>query len=174
MNAKPDWNAIYRILSHVVRQSGWRVHNTVTPMDSYGDIDVYKKVIRIDRRLSIQEKITTLAHEYGHAAQADEVFWSVIKKKVGKTKKNARPKARIKKYKSYLFYWRGKRPYSEANWQIIKYCEVDASKRAYKVLTTLFPELLDKFGDGTLVLHELNANSVNTWLRDGWLESYCL
>jgi hypothetical protein len=169
MNANPDWQSIYRILSHVVRQSGWRVHNTVTPMDSYGDIDVYKKVIRIDRRLSIQEKITTLAHEYGHAMQADEVFRSNVLKN-----KNAHKRTRIKKYKTYLFHWNGKRPYSEANWQIIKYCEVDASKRAYKVLTTLFPELLDKFGDGTLVLHELNAKSVNTWLRDGWLASYCL
>lgn len=161
--------SMYRVVLIMARRDGWMVREVELPNDRMGDIEVDKRLIRIDAKLRVGDKLTTLAHEYfGHGEQYEEVRYHLANKRVAvsKTKLDA-----LTRYQGYLItgIYGGK--YSRAKLAAIQFCEVDASRRAQEWLIKLFPETKKMFRCGILCLEELGSKKDLAYLRKGWRET---
>ena len=140
-------------------------------------------IIRDDRKKDPIKVLTVLAHEIGHLDQYKKYRQFIS---LNKTQKRKLSKSLIDKHLGFgrhLTDTRYTNDPDEIKW--IKLCEIDASKRALKMireLTTLTnnESLYDKVAqrvnaktsDEKKLLAELDKGEIKEWLRDSWIESY--
>lgn len=110
------YKAAYLQLVKEIRATGWSVRH-VKLSDAYGQIYVPKRLIEIEVKQSWERKLTTICHEWSHAAQSEEPRWK-------------------------RFFTDGPLPDTPANRRYVVAAEVDASRRAKKLCKKLgFPNV---------------------------------
>jgi len=164
----PSLQSIYYALLYVARHDGWRVIHCRVPNDSFGDIHIDSHIIRIDKNNSLARKITTLAHELGHAAQYKEVLWSKRNKYVKISKAR---RYRLSLYKWYLVDYDNDAYYTRALMSKVQFCEVDASRRGKIELIKMFPDIKKLFDNNTLSFEELGDKESLRLTRESWKTS---
>ncbi len=147
--------SIYQALIYLARSDGWRVHHVNLGNSANGDIEIKDRLIRIDKSLSTKDKIITLAHELGHAAQWKTVETAKSKRLTGKT------------YLYYKYLHGGNSlAYNPTNWNMVKFCEIDASHRGVQLLQKLFGLNWKRY------FSELDLKERKKWIEESWRKSY--